>query len=123
MSSTDRPLAGFVAEAVETAEALGRELVRLDTGDGEPPPAVLNAVFRHAHTLKGLAAMAEVAHAAEDCLDRLRLGRLRFREPVMDALCEAVELLQRLAGAAESGPDAALLSRATALRGQSSNHN
>jgi two-component system, chemotaxis family, sensor kinase CheA len=122
VSSTDRPLAQFVAEAVETAEALGRELVRLDTGDGEPPPAVLNAVFRHAHTVKGLAAlygqsaMADLAHAAEDCLDRLRLGRLRFREPVMDALCEAVELLQRLAGAAESGPDAALLSRATALR-------
>ncbi len=122
MSPTDRPLAQFVAEAVETAEALGRELVRLDTGDGEPPPAVLNAVFRHAHSLKGLAAlygqsaMAEVAHAAEDCLDRLRLGRLHFREPVMDALCEAVELLQRLAGAAESGPDAALLSRAAALR-------
>jgi two-component system, chemotaxis family, sensor kinase CheA len=123
VSPTDRPLADFVAEAVETAEALGRELVRLDTGDGEPPPAVLNAVFRHAHTLKGLAAlygqsaMADLAHAAEDCLDRLRLGRLRFREPVMDALCEAVELLQRLAGAAESGPDAALLSRSAALQG------
>src|SRR5208283_5804407 len=103
-SPTDRPLADFVTEAVETAEALGRELVRLDTpGDGEPPPAVLNAVFRHAHSLKGLAAlygqatMAELAHAAEDLLDRLRLGRLRLREPVMDALSESVELLQRLA--------------------------
>ena len=113
MSAPDRPLAGFVAEAVETAETLGRELVRLDTGgqgDGEPPPAVLNAVFRHAHSLKGLAALygqgtlAELAHAAEDLLDRLRLGRLRLREPVMDALSEAVELFQRLATAAESGP-------------------
>ena len=124
MSPTDRPLANFVAEAVETAEALGRELVRLDTPDGEPPPAVLNAVFRHAHTLKGLAAlygqsaMAELAHAAEDCLDRLRLGRLRLREPVMDALSEAVELLQRLAVAAESGPQAPLLARSAALHGR-----
>ncbi len=122
MSPTDRPLADFVTEAVETAEALGRELVRLDSPkDGEPPPAVLNAVFRHAHSLKGLAAlygqatMAELAHAAEDLLDRLRLGRLRLREPVMDALSESVELLQRLASAAESGVDAHLLRAADAL--------
>jgi two-component system chemotaxis sensor kinase CheA len=122
VSHDDRPLADFVVEAVETVEALGRELVRLDTGgDGEAPPAVLNAVFRHAHSLKGLAAlygqgtMAELAHAAEDLLDRLRLGRLPLREPVMDALSEAVELLQRLAVAAESAPDAALLGRSKAL--------
>ncbi|MGO8970480.1 MAG: chemotaxis protein CheA [Myxococcaceae bacterium] len=122
MSTSDRPLADFVAEAVETAEALGRDLVRLDTaGEGEAPAAVLNAVFRHAHTLKGLAAlygqstMADVAHAAEDLLDRLRLGRLRLREPVVDALSEAVELLQRLAVAAESSVDAQLSSSAEAL--------
>ncbi|MGO9830736.1 MAG: chemotaxis protein CheA [Myxococcaceae bacterium] len=122
MSTSDRPLADFVAEAVETAEALGRDLVRLDTaGEGEAPPAVLNAVFRHAHTLKGLAAlygqstMADVAHAAEDLLDRLRLGRLRLREAVIDALSEAVEVLQRLAVASESGVDAALVSAAEAL--------
>jgi two-component system, chemotaxis family, sensor kinase CheA len=125
VSASERPLADFVAEAVETAEALGRELLRLDAqGEGEAPPAVLNAVFRHAHSLKGLAAlyaqsaMATLAHAAEDCLDRLRLGRLRLREPVMDALSEAVELLQRLALAAESGPEASLLARAEALRGR-----
>jgi len=125
VSAPDKPLADFVAEAVETAEALGRELVRLDAaGQGEPPPAVLNAVFRHAHSLKGLAAlygqaaMADLAHAAEDCLDRLRLGRLRLREPVMDALSEAVELLQRLAAAAEKGPEASLLERSKALHGR-----
>ncbi len=113
--TTDRPLSDFVAEAVETAEALGRELLRLDTSaDGEPSPAILNAVFRHAHSLKGLAAlygqatMADLAHTTEDLLDRLRLGRLRLREPVVDALSEAVELLQRLAVAAESGLDAHL---------------
>jgi two-component system chemotaxis sensor kinase CheA len=125
VSADHRPLADFVAEAVETAEALGRELVRLDAGgDGETPPAVLNAVFRHAHSLKGLAGLygqatlAGLAHAAEDLLDRLRLGRLRLREPVMDALSEAVELFQRLAAAAEAGPDAALLQRSQDLLGR-----
>ncbi len=122
MNPVGRPLADFVAEAVETAEALGRELLRLDaSADGEPSPAVLNAVFRHAHTLKGLAAlygqatMADLAHATEDLLDRLRLGRLRLREPVVDALSEAVELLQRLAVAAESGLDAHLLTAVQTL--------
>jgi two-component system, chemotaxis family, sensor kinase CheA len=115
-------LADFVVEAVETVEALGRELVRLDAGGaGEPSPAILNAVFRQAHSLKGLAslygqgAMAGLAHAAEDLLDRLRLGRVQLREPVMDALSETVELLQRMAVAAEAGLDAALLERAQAM--------
>ena len=122
MKPPTRPLAEFVAEAVETAEALGRELVRLDaSGEPEPSLGILNAVFRHAHSLKGLAAlygqgaMAALAHAAEDLLDRLRLGRVQLREPVMDALSEAVELLQRLAVAAEAGPDAPLLGRARTL--------
>ena len=122
MSAPHKPLADFMAEAVETAEALGRELVRLDTGGrDEPSPAVLNAVFRHAHSLKGLAALfgqttlAELAHAAEDLLDRLRLGRLQLRESVVDALSEAVEVSSRLAVAAEAGPDAALLARSRSL--------
>jgi two-component system, chemotaxis family, sensor kinase CheA len=116
-----RPWGDFVSEAVETAEALQRELSRLDTGEEDPSPAILNAVFRHAHSLKGLAAlygqggMEGLAHAAEDLLDRLRLGRVRLREAVTDALSEAVELLRALAAAAEAGPDETLLGRAREL--------
>ncbi|HMK71886.1 MAG TPA: Hpt domain-containing protein, partial [Myxococcaceae bacterium] len=121
MTGPRRPWGDFVSEAVETAEALGRELSRLDTGQEDPSPAILNAVFRQAHSLKGLAAlygqggMEGLAHAAEDLLDRLRLGRVRLREAVTDALSEAVELLRALAVAAEAGPDEALLGRALEL--------
>ena len=121
MSGPNKPWGDFVSEAVETAEALERELGRLDTGGEEPAPAALNAVFRHAHSLKGLAAlygqgaMEGLAHAAEDLLDRLRLGRVRLREAVADALAETVELLRGLAHAAEAGPDEALLGRAGVL--------
>ena len=114
MSGPPRPLGEFVSEAMETAEALGRELARLEGGGADGSPGTLNAIFRHAHSLKGLAAlygqggMEALAHATEDLLDRLRLGRARLSEPVVDALSETVELLQRLAAAAEADPDPVL---------------
>ena len=101
--STDRPPAEFSSEAVETAESLGRNLLLLEKCAGDPDPEVLNSVFRQAHSLKGLAAtfgqerMAELAHAAEDLLDRLRLGRIRLTPARLDLLLEAVELFQRMA--------------------------
>jgi two-component system chemotaxis sensor kinase CheA len=88
---------------VETAEALGRNLLLLEKTAADPDPEVLNSVFRQAHSLKGLAAtfgqtqMAELAHAAEDLLDRFRLGKARVTPGRLDLLLEAVELFQRLA--------------------------
>jgi two-component system chemotaxis sensor kinase CheA len=88
---------------VETAEALGRNLLLLEKSAADPDPEVLNSVFRQAHSLKGLAAtfgqqrMAELAHAAEDLLDRFRLGKAKLTPARLDLLLEAVELFQRLA--------------------------
>ena len=99
----DRPPPEFASEAVETAEALGRNLLLLERTAADPEPEVLNSVFRQAHSLKGLAAtfgqtrMAELAHAAEDLLDRFRLGKARLTTARLDLLLEAVELFQRLA--------------------------
>jgi two-component system chemotaxis sensor kinase CheA len=100
--SPERPPAEFCSEATETAEALGKSLLALE-GTATPEPDLLNAVFRQAHSLKGLAAtfgqqrMAELAHAAEDLLDRLRLGKARLTPATLDLLLETVEVLQRLA--------------------------
>jgi two-component system chemotaxis sensor kinase CheA len=101
--SPERPPAEFSSEATETAEALGRSLLLLEAGPEDADPDLLNAVFRHAHSLKGLAGtfgqqhMAELAHAAEDLLDRLRLGKARRTRTLLDLLLEAVEVLRRLA--------------------------
>lgn len=101
--SPEHPPAEFSSEAAETAEALGRNLLLLEKSGSDPDPEVLNSVFRQAHSLKGLAAtfgqerMAELAHAAEDLLDRLRLGKARLTPERLDLLLEAVELFQRLA--------------------------
>ena len=100
--SPERPPAEFSSEATETAEVLGRSLLLLEAGPEDADPELLNAVFRHAHSLKGLAStfgqqrMAELAHAAEDLLDRLRLGKVRRTRAVLDLLLESVEVLRRL---------------------------
>ncbi len=84
---------------------LGRELLaaRSDRGREQADPDLLNAVFRAAHSLKGLSAMfgldgiAGLAHRAEDVLDALRLGKVQ----ATDQRCstrwsETVDVLQAL---------------------------
>jgi two-component system chemotaxis sensor kinase CheA len=113
--SGGRGLSEYVAEATEVLEALGRDLLQLDTrrsggggatGEGgaedEADPALLNAIFRSAHSLKGLSALfgqeavARVAHAAEDLLDRLRLGKVPLDGRALDALVDALDVLNAL---------------------------
>ncbi|WP_193388395.1 Hpt domain-containing protein, partial [Anaeromyxobacter sp. PSR-1] len=79
---SQKALAEFVSEAQETIDALGHGLMRLEAGGHEDPdPDLLNGVFRAAHTLKGLSSMfgverlTRLAHALEDLLDEVRLGR------------------------------------------------
>jgi two-component system chemotaxis sensor kinase CheA len=75
--SADDPLRYFRIEAREIAEALGRDVLRLEAA---PAPELVQRLLRHAHTLKGAArvvkqhAIAERAHAVEDILAPLRDG-------------------------------------------------
>jgi two-component system chemotaxis sensor kinase CheA len=92
----------FVAEANEILETLARDLHVLEDAGGDADPDLLNAVFRAAHSLKGLAGMfgeeriSRLAHTAEDVLDRLRMGKLDLSPPVLDQLAETVDVLQAL---------------------------
>jgi len=92
----------FVSEAQENIDALGRDLIRLDRSGQDPDPDLLNAVFRSAHTLKGLSSMfgvermARLAHALEDMLDDLRMGRRAFGPEALDLLLEAPEIFSRI---------------------------
>ncbi len=76
---------------------------------GEVDPELLNAIFRAAHSLKGLAGMfaqdriAQLAHQAEDLLDRLRLGRILLSDSVVDALVSTAEVLQAQVAEASRG--------------------
>jgi len=100
----------FVGEATEILDALGKDLLGLDERRGqEVPPDIVNAIFRSAHTLKGLAGLfgeeriAQLAHRTEDVLDRLRLGKVEFSDSLLDALIEEVDAFQALLAECASG--------------------
>jgi len=70
-----RYLGLFVAEASEHLEALGKDLVALE---GAPAAETVDSLFRHAHSVKGMAAsmglepIAQLAHRMEDLIDAAR---------------------------------------------------
>ena len=95
----------FLAEAQELVEALSRDLLLLDEAhhrNERIDPALINEIFRSVHTLKGIAGMfgykhvGAVAHALEDLLDDLRLGRTSVGSQLLDLLFDSVERFQRL---------------------------
>ena len=95
----------FLAEAHELVEALSRDLLLLDEAhhrNERIDPALINEIFRSVHTLKGIAGMfgykhvGAVAHALEDLLDDLRLGRTAVGQELLDVLFDSVERFQRL---------------------------
>ena len=94
----------FLAEAEEILEELGAQLTDLaDMAErGSWDPDLLNAIFRGAHSLKGVAGMfgftavAEVAHNTENLLDWLRMGKVPLTQPVVDLLFRSSRLLTTL---------------------------
>ena len=101
---SQKALADFVSEAQETIEALDKSLARLDETcrGGEADPDTLNAVFRAAHSLKGLASMFGVermlslAHALEDRLDAVRMGRRALDGATLGLLAAAPVVFRKI---------------------------
>lgn len=91
----------FLAEAEEIVESLNFDLMRL-SGSGKSEPALLNNIFRAAHTLKGLSgmfgftAMTSLSHNLENLLDSLRLGKIELSPSILDLLLEAISIIHTL---------------------------
>lgn len=112
----------FLVEAGELVQRLGEQLIGLE---GAPRDAdLLNAVFRAFHTVKGGAGflaiepMVQLCHHAEDLLNVARNGQLLLDASRMDALLEALDLLNDMMAALAAGepmemPPKALLQRLT----------
>lgn len=101
-----RYLSLYVGEATEHLEALGRDLVKLEP---HAPRALIDGMFRHAHSVKGMAASmgfeatAKLAHRAEDVLDALRADASRAEKRTVDLLLAANDaLLRHVKGASEN---------------------
>ena len=103
---TSRYLGLFVSEATEHLDALGKELVRLEGG---VTPEAIDSLFRHSHSVKGMAgsmgyeATTALAHSLEDLLDRVRINPARLDRAVADVVLQAVDALGGHVKAANAG--------------------
>lgn len=90
----------FLEEVEEHLQVIEEDLVRLEKEEGTEE--LLQEIFRAAHTLKGSSAtighkrMAELTHAMESVLDKLRKKQLSVRSDVIDLLFEALDNLRVL---------------------------
>ncbi|MBL0278424.1 MAG: Hpt domain-containing protein [Anaeromyxobacter sp.] len=121
-----RYLSLFVAEAGDHLDGFSRGLVALEqlVRDGAPPHQVkpqVDALFRHAHSVKGMSAsmqlggVAGLAHRAEDLVDLYRAEPSRVEAAGIDLLLAAGDALAELVDLASRGepaePDLALVVR------------
>ena len=118
-------LALFVSEAGDHLAKLGAELVQLESAarDGGETQAIVDGLFRHAHSVKGMSAsmqlegIAALAHRAEDLVDVFRRRAASPDPQSVDVLLTTVDALTALVERASRGespePDAALLERLT----------
>jgi len=109
----DEVLKTFLAETDEQLAEMEEALIALETRPDDDE--AIQSIFRAAHTLKGNAAsmgyggVAEIAHAVEDLLDRLRNHSLEVSGRVVTALLKGIDALRFLvpeitAGRLESHP-------------------
>lgn len=100
----------FVSETRSHLSAFGELIVRLEDSSGDS--AVIDELFRHAHSLKGMAAtmgydqVVAIAHTMENQLSRVRSGELRLLPALADLLLEGCDALARLASGIETGSEA-----------------
>ncbi|MDE2247675.1 MAG: chemotaxis protein CheA [Xanthomonadaceae bacterium] len=97
----------FLVEAGELLQRLGEQLVGLERASRDSE--LLNAVFRAFHTVKGGAGflaiepMVVLCHHAEDLLNEARSGKVLLGASHMDALLEALDLLNVMMAAVSDG--------------------
>ncbi|MDX2009410.1 MAG: chemotaxis protein CheA [Myxococcaceae bacterium] len=93
---TSRYLSLFAGEATEHLEGLGKDVVQLEQG---ATVALVDSMFRHAHSVKGMAssmafeATAKLAHRLEDLLDTLRADVGKVNQGVADVILQTVDAL------------------------------
>lgn len=99
----------FLEESREHLQTLNNCLLDLENDPGSL--AVLDEIFRSAHTIKGMSAtmgfttIAELTHEMENVLDLLRKGTVPANDDVTDTLFKCVDTLEQLVENVASNSD------------------
>ncbi|GBE15049.1 MAG TPA: chemotaxis protein CheA [Proteobacteria bacterium] len=111
LSIVDQSLKDFVSEAediLEDLESFISQLMEI-TPEDHRKPDIINAIFRDAHSLKGLSGMlnldnlSALSHRIESLLDDMRLDKIALSDDVVDVLSQGVQLIIRMVHAIASG--------------------
>ncbi len=101
----------FLTESGEMIEVLDQRFVTLESDPSNKD--LLNEIFRAMHSMKGSAGflgfthLVDVAHRAENILNKLRQGEMAVAPAVITVILEAVDTIKLLMAAIrESGTDA-----------------
>jgi len=111
----------FLTESGEMIEVLDQRFVTLETDPGNKD--LLNEIFRAMHSMKGSAGflgfthLVDVAHRAENILNKLRQGEMAVVPAVITVILEAVDTIKLLmADIRESGTDSHVPTEAIARK-------
>ncbi|MEO9273534.1 chemotaxis protein CheA [Marinomonas sp. 5E14-1] len=100
-------LQDFLVEAGEILEQLSEQLVDLEQNPDDK--ALLNAIFRGFHTVKGgagflqLTALVDCCHYAENVFDILRNGQRKIDSDLMDIVLQALDAVNEMFDTVRSG--------------------
>lgn len=93
-------LQDFLVEAGEILELLQEQLVELENNPHDT--ALLNAIFRGFHTVKGgagflsLTELVDACHGAENVFDILRTGKRSITPELMDVILQALDVVNEM---------------------------
>ncbi len=99
----------FIDESKEHLQAMNDNLLKLENSPENV--AIVNEIFRSAHTLKGMAAtmgyedLASLTHIMENVLDGIRNHKISVSSDILDVVFEAVDDLEAMVLSIASGGD------------------
>ncbi|WP_066173075.1 chemotaxis protein CheA [Bacillus marinisedimentorum] len=106
---TSQYLEMFIDESNEHLQNMNDQLLLLEKNPGDL--AIVNEVFRSAHTLKGMSAtmgyedLANLTHKMENVLDSIRNENLQVNADILDVVFKATGRLEEMVESISSGGD------------------
>ncbi|MCE5220787.1 MAG: chemotaxis protein CheA [Clostridium sp.] len=106
---TSQYMSMFLEESLENLQTLNESLLDLEQNPEDIDK--VNAIFRVAHTIKGMAAtmgftdLAELTHKMEDVLAEFREGELKVTQDVVTVLFDCLDTLEKMVDNVQEGSD------------------